>query len=40
MLIKLSEARETQTLREVAQTAKIAGRHYIAIASEIIAGDD
>lgn len=40
MLIKLSEAREKQTLSQVAQTAKTAGRHYIAIASEIIAGDE
>jgi PTS system mannose-specific IIA component len=40
MLIKLSEARETQNLNNAAQTAVKAGRHYIAIASEIIAGDD
>ncbi|HFB55394.1 MAG TPA: PTS fructose transporter subunit IIA [Hellea balneolensis] len=40
MLIKLSEARETQNLNDAARTAVQAGRHYIAIASEIIAGDD
>jgi len=40
MLIKLSQAREDQVLSELANTAKTAGRHYIAIASEIIAGDE
>jgi len=39
MLIKLSEARLNLSLSEAAQTAKQAGRHYIAIASEVIAGD-
>ena len=40
MLIKLSQARENETLNEAAKTAKSAGRRYIAIASEIIAGED
>lgn len=40
MLIKLSEARTTETLAQAAKTAKSAGRHYIAIASEIIAGEE
>ena len=40
MLIKLSQARDSETLDEAAQTAKTAGRRYIAIASEIIAGDE
>jgi mannose PTS system EIIA component len=39
MLIKLSEARLDLTLAEAALTAKQAGRHYIAIASEVIAGE-
>lgn len=39
MLIKLSEARLDLSLAEAAQTAKQAGRHYIAIASEVIAGE-
>lgn len=39
MLIKLSEARRTETLAQAAQTAKTAGRHYIDIASVIIAGE-
>jgi len=39
MLIKLSEARRELSLSEAAQTAKQAGRHYIAIASEVIAGE-
>jgi len=39
MLIKLSEARLDLPLAEAAQTAKQAGRHYIAIASEVIAGE-
>ena len=39
MLIKLSEARAELTLSEAAQAAKEAGRHYIAIASEVIAGE-
>ena len=39
MLIKLCEARDGMGLAEAAQTAKQAGRHYIAIASEVIAGD-
>lgn len=40
MLIKLSQAREEQTLADAAQTAKDAGRRYIDIASIIIAGED
>ncbi len=40
MLIKLSQARETESLAVAAQTAKNAGRRYIAIASEIIAGEE
>lgn len=40
MLIKLSQARQTETMAQAAQTAKEAGRRYIAIASEIIAGDE
>ncbi len=40
MLIKLSQARQTQDLAQAAQTAKDAGRRYIDIASEIIAGED
>lgn len=39
MLIKLAEARNSTTLIEAAQTAKEAGQRYIAIASEILAGD-
>ncbi len=39
MLIKLCEAREGLDLAGAAQTAKQAGRHYIAIASEVIAGE-
>ncbi len=39
MLIKLSEARRTGTLADAALTAKTAGRHYIDIASVIIAGE-
>jgi len=39
MLIKLSEARETSSLSEASQIAKTAGRRYIAIASQIIAGE-
>ena len=39
MLIKLSEARQTATLIEAAKTAKQAGQRYIAIASEILAGE-
>ena len=39
MLIKLSEARLDLSLAEAALTAKQAGRHYIAIASEVIAGE-
>ncbi|PHS35011.1 MAG: PTS fructose transporter subunit IIA [Robiginitomaculum sp.] len=39
MLIKLSEARKNMSLTEAAKTAKQAGRHYIAIASEVIAGE-
>lgn len=40
MLIKLSQARKSESLMDAAQTAKAAGRRYIAIASEIIAGDE
>ncbi len=39
MLIKLAEARRTATLAEAAERAKDAGRRYIAIASEILAGN-
>ncbi len=39
MLIKLAEARRTSSLVEAARTAKDAGRRYIAIASEVLAGD-
>ena len=39
MLIKLAEARQNAVLIEAAKTAKEAGRRYIAIASEILAGD-
>lgn len=39
MLIKLSEARLNLSLADASQTAKQAGRHYIAIASEVIAGE-
>ena len=38
MMIKLSEARSSDDLSGVARIAKAAGRRYIAIASEIIAG--
>ncbi len=38
MMIKLFEARNDSTLLEAAQTAKAAGRRYIGVASEIIAG--
>lgn len=40
MLIKLSGARKKENLATAAQTAKSAGRRYIAIASDIIAGKD
>ena len=39
MLIKLAEARNSATLIEAAETAKEAGQRYIAIASQILAGD-
>ena len=39
MLIKLAEARQGAALIEAAKTAKEAGQRYIAIASEILAGD-
>jgi len=39
MLIKLAEARHDADLAEAAQKAKSAGQRYIAIASEILAGD-
>ncbi len=39
MLIKLAEARRHASLTQAAQTAKEAGRRYIAIASEVLAGD-
>ena len=39
MLIKLAEARQNAVLIDAAKTAKDAGRRYIAIASEILAGD-
>lgn len=38
MLIKLAEARRTMSLGEAAQTARDAGKRYIAIASEILSG--
>ena len=39
MLIKLSEARRTQGLSEACETARDAGRKYIAIASRVLAGE-
>lgn len=39
MMIKLYEARNENTLADAAKIAKAAGRRYIAIASEIIAGE-
>ena len=39
MLIKLAEARQTVSLSEAAEKAKEAGQRYIAIASEILAGN-
>jgi PTS system mannose-specific IIA component len=39
MLIKLVEARDSISLSEAAEKAKEAGRRYIAIASQILAGD-
>ena len=39
MLIKLSEARRTQGLAEASETARDAGRKYIAIASRVLAGE-
>ena len=39
MLIKLAEAREGSDLNAAAQKAKDAGQRYIAIASQILAGD-
>ena len=39
MLIKLSEARRTLSLREASETARDAGRKYIAIASRVLAGE-
>lgn len=39
MLIKLAEARRTAGLNEAAEKAKDAGQRYIAIASQILAGD-
>ncbi|NNE58608.1 MAG: PTS sugar transporter subunit IIA [Hellea sp.] len=38
MLIKLAEARRNMTLAEAAKTGRDAGQRYIAIASEILAG--
>lgn len=38
MLIKLSEARHDSSLIDAAETAKMAGQRYIAIASEILSG--
>jgi PTS system mannose-specific IIA component len=38
MLIKLAEARQTASLSEAAEKAKEAGQRYIAIASQILAG--
>ena len=39
MLIKLSEARRSLTLDEASETAREAGRRYIAIASKVLAGE-
>ena len=39
MLIKLAEARQTASLSEAAEKAKEAGQRYIAIASQILAGN-
>ena len=39
MLIKLSEARRTQGLAEASETAREAGRKYISIASQVLAGE-
>ena len=39
MLIKLAEGRRNASLSEAAEKAKSAGQRYIAIASEILAGD-
>ena len=39
MLIKLAEARESHDLATAAKKAKDAGQRYIAIASQILAGD-
>lgn len=39
MLIKLAEARQTTSLAEAAEKAKVAGQRYIAIASKILAGE-
>ncbi len=39
MLIKIAEARSESSLRETAVKGKEAGQRYIAIASEILAGD-
>jgi len=39
MLIKLSQARREADLMAAAETAKDAGQRYIAIASQILAGD-
>lgn len=39
MLIKVAEARVSADLATVAQKGKDAGRRYIAVASEILAGD-
>lgn len=39
MLIKLAEARQTASLSEAAEKAKDAGQRYIAIASQILAGE-
>ena len=39
MLIKLSEARRSMGLAEASETARDAGRKYIAIASKVLAGE-
>jgi PTS system mannose-specific IIA component len=39
MLIKLSEARRTLDLTAASETAREAGRKYIAIASRVLAGE-
>lgn len=40
MLIKLSEARRTESLDDAAEAAQTAGRRYIAVASRVLDGGD